>query len=446
VIEKTLPTADSLQELDKDSVVGCLTFVCQFTWHYFAALGSSLRLRSANSLIMELYRLDVSYDFDAGLLRGAWQQGLTVACSARDTELCQYVDEMMAVAVGSVGNASDLNQVYRLSEIVSCLWNTAVVGPSRPPDLSVMKQALSSSRSVLLKSPWLLAPVLDRSLFVRALDGFEPVAATESVHDTGVTASAALAARFLLTSWKTGWPLRTEMKSSTITVTTAADAAAIDENQDIDDADDNSDVDETATNEEINTLYLEMLMDISVAVVCVQASQSYVSQQPLPQQELQQDFCNLIGRLSSKEAEHLIGGVMDRSITDGEVWSLVLDVVLRQLELCNKEVTERCLSTDPEQFVPLTLSTASTLCVILPRMSRDACRQLAEITVALLLTCDADRIAAFDSTYMTFMMFFSNNNNNNAHIYIAHNAELLRRLIFIQLTAVVVKRFGLFTD
>jgi len=72
--------------------------------------------------------------------------------------------------------------------------------------------------------------------------------------------------------------------------------------------------------------------------------------------------------------------------------------------VCNKDIVERCLSPDTDQFLPLTLSSASTQCAILPRMSREMCLQVADVTVALLLTCDADRIAAFDSTYLMSMI------------------------------------------
>ena len=395
LVEKTLLETDSLDDLDMTSAVDCLTFVCQFVSHYFTTLGSSLPLQSANSLTMQLFRLDVSQEFDAvvvGQLRSAWQHGLTVACDANDRELRQHVDEMMAVVVARVGDVDDLSEVYRLSEILSKIWHSTVSDSCQSLDVRVMKDALRSSSCVLLQSPWLLAAVLDRSLFVRSLDAFRLPALTDSVHETRSTAVAALTARFLLTSWKTG-------RSSCTKASAAAAAAAGDE-----DEDDNATVGKTNMNEELNTSCLEMLIDISVAVVYIQASQAYVSQWPAPQQELQQDFCNLIGRLSDAEVEHLIGRVMEQSMTGGEVWSLALDVVLRQLEVCNKDIVERCLSPDTDQFLPLTLSSASTQCAILPRMSREMCLQVADVTVALLLTCDADRIAAFDSTYLMSMI------------------------------------------
>jgi len=385
-MEKFLPTADSLLELDRKSVEDCLMFVCDFTWHYFTAVGSSLRLRSANSLMMELFRLDVVYEFDVNVaerLRTAWQRGLAVAYNAGDPELGQYVDRLLAIVVASVGECS---QVYRLSEIVSGLWHTAAVSSSQPFNLGIMKQALSSSSSALLQSPSLLALVLDHSLFVHSVDGLQPSTTAEGLHDARAVALAALTARFLLTSWKT------EQLSSCHTETAAA---AADNNDDGDDDDDLT-VAKSSTNEVVNSLNVEMLVDIALAVVCIQATQAYVSQLLLPHKELQQDFSQLIGRLNNMEAEYLIGHAMQQSMASGGVWSLVLDVILRQLELCNKELVQQNLPTDPDEFVPLTLSNVSTLCVVLPRMSRDTQRHVAEIMVALLLTCDVDKIAAFD--------------------------------------------------
>ena len=268
---------------------------------------------------------------------------------------------------------------------------------------------------MLLRSPWMLALVLDQSLFLHSLDRFELAAVTDRVCETRATGLAALTARFLLTSWKAGQPSCTEVKAAGENESTDDN----DDNHDDDDEDDadvtaaagNSDVssaDKTNNKNEINSLYLEMLMDIALAVVYIQASQAYVSQQPLPQQELEQDFCNLIGQLSSAEAERLICCVMERSLTNGEAWSVVLDVILRQLELSGKKFEERWSATDPEMFVPLTLSAASTLCVILPRMSRNTCVDVAEITVAILMTCDVNKLstydAAFDSKYATFVI------------------------------------------
>ena len=383
MMEKFLPTADSLLDLDRKSVEDCLIFVCDFTWHYFTAVGSSLRLRSANSLMMELFRLDVVYEFHVNVaerLRTAWQRGLAVAYSAGDPELGQYVDRMLAIVVASVGECS---QVYRLSEIVSGLWHTAAVASSQPLNLSVMKQALSSSSSVLLQSPSLLALVLNHSLFIHSLDALQPSTTAEGLHDARAVALAALTARFLLTSWK---PVQLS------SCHTETPAAAADNNDDGDDLT----VAKISTSEDVNSLNVEMLVDIALAIVCIQAAQAYVSQLLLPHKELQQDFSQLIGRLSNMEAEYLIGHAMEQSMANGGVWSLVLDVILRRLELCNKELVDRNLPTDPDEFVPLTLSNVSTLCVILSRMSRDTQRHVAEIMVALLLTCDVDKIAAFD--------------------------------------------------
>jgi len=382
-MEKFLPTADSLLALDRKSVEDCLKFVCDFTWHYFSAVGSSLRLHSANSLMMELFRLDVLHGFDvsvAGRLKAAWQQGLAVAYRAGDPELGQQFDRMLAVVVASVGECS---QVYRLSEIVSGLWHTAVAASSQPVDLSRLNQALSSSSSTLQQSPSLLALVLDHSLFVRALDGLQTSTTTESLHDARAVALASLTTRFLLNLWKTAQPLSRDSE------TAAAD----------DDDDDDLTVPKSDASRDVDSLNLEMLIDIALAIVCIQATQAYTSHQQPMQQELQQDFRQLIGRLSNVEAECLLRHAMERSMARGEVWSLVLDVILHQLELSNKELVERSLPMDPEQFVPLTLSTVSTLCVVLPRMSRDTRQNTAEITVALLLTCDIDGIAAFDSEY-----------------------------------------------
>ena len=411
-IENTLPTADNLQELENQSVIDCLTFVCQFTWHYFTSLGSSLRLRSANSLMMQLFQLDVCHEFDvatAGQLRSAWEQGLMVACIMDDTEARQYIQQMMMMVVASVSDDGEVGQVYRLSEIISRLWHITCF---RPVDLDVVKQALSSSTSVLLKSPWLLASVLDHSLFLRSLDGFELAAAA----DTTVSAVAAFTARFLLTSWKTIQPSCTEHTAGTDTAAAAADDGDDDYNGDKEEEEEEvvaaASNDKTNTWDELNSLCIEMLMDIAVTVVYIRASQAYIGQELCAQQELQQDFCNLIGRLSSAEAECLIGRVMERSLTNGEVWSLVLDVVLHELELSSEAGNQRWLTTDAEQFMPLTLSSASTLCVILPRTSRDARQDVAEITVAMLLTCDDDRIAAFDSTFIFFVIFYTVNNNN----------------------------------
>ena len=387
VMEKFLPTADSLLELDRKSVEDCLIFVCDFTWHYFTAVGSNLRLRSASSLMMELFRLDALYEFDvsvAGRLKAAWQQGLAVAYRAGDPESGKYVDEMLATVVASVG---ECGQVYRLSEIVSGLWHTAVVASSQPLDLSVIKQALSLSSSALMRSASMLALVLDHSLFLHSVDGFQPSTAAASLLDARGVALAALTARFLLASWK-NVPLS---------------ACHTEDADDEDDDDDNLSVAKSDTGEETNSLNLEMLGDIAVAIVCIQATQAYTGRPPLLHQELQQDFRQLIGRLSNVEAESLVSRTMEQSLASGEVWSLALDVILRQLELCNEDVVNRSLPTDADQFVPLTLSAVSTLCVILPRMSRDTQQYVTEITVALLLTCDVDRIAAFDCEYAYVM-------------------------------------------
>jgi len=396
-MEKFLPTANSLLELDRKSVTDCLIFVCDFTWHYFTAVSSSLRLHSANYLMIELFRLDVLYEFDAsvaGRLRSAWQRGLAAAYDASDPELSQYVDRMLTIVLASVGECS---QVYRLSEIISLLWHTAV-SSCHPLDLSVIKQALSTSSSTLLRSPSLLALVLDHSLFVYSPDELQPLSTAESLHDARAVALAALTARFLLTSWKAVQASSCDFE--TAAATAAAAAAAVDDDED-DDA-------KSSANENIDSLNLELLIDIALAVVCMQATQAFISQSLVLHQELQQDFCRLIGQLSEMEVELLITRSMERSVTSGEVWSLVLDVILHQLESCHKELVERSLPTDPEQFVPLTLSRVSTLCVMLPRMSRDTQQHIAEITVALLLTCDIDRIAAFDSecAYVIKMTFF----------------------------------------
>ena len=403
VIEQSLPTVDSLRTSDKDSVIDCLTFVCNFTWHYFAAVGSSLRLRSANSLMIELFRLDVCYEFTASTatqLRSAWLQGLKVAAvTASEAELSQYVNKMMSLAVGEL---TDCSHVRHLSAIVSQLWH--VTAP-RVLDVGVIGRALNSSCCTLMRSPVLLTRVLDRSLFLRSLDGFELAAATaDAVCDSRAMALAAFTAKLLLSSWKPG-----HQQSCDVTAAAAAD----DDNNDVNDDDDDgsggsgggggSGVDASLNaaitgdgKEDVNSLYVEMLIDIAVVTACIQTTQANISQQ----QELQQDFANLIGRLSCTEAERLIGCCLERSMANGEVWSLVLDTVLRQLQSCNASVVERSLPTDPELFVPLTLTMASTLCVILPRMWYDTRQFVAEITFALLMTCDKDRTAAFDSKYV----------------------------------------------
>ena len=394
VIEKFLPTANSLQELDTKSIEDCLMFVCDFMWHYFTTVGSSLRLQSANSLMMELFRLDVLYEFDvtvAGRLKAAWQQGLTVAYTAGDSELGQHVDRMLAIVVASVGECS---QVYRLSEIVSGLWHTAVAASSQPVDLGVVKQALSSGSSTLLQSPSLLALVLDRSLFVRSVNDFQPSTSAESFRNSRAVALVALTARFLLTTWKTTQPSSCDSET----------ASYFANNDDDDDDDNDLTVAKSVANEGVNSLNLEMLNDIALAIVCIQAIQAYTCHPPPMQQELQQDFCQLIGRLSNAETEYLLRQTIQQSMAD-EIWSLVLEVILQQVKFSNKELIERNLLSDLEQFVPLTLSTVSTLCVFLPRMHRDTQQHVAEITVALLLSCDIDKIAAFDSEYVVKVIF-----------------------------------------
>jgi len=410
-IEKCLPTVSSVEELDKSSVVDCLTLVCDFTLHYFSTLGSSLRLHSAKSLTMELFRLDVWYDLDVTRLRSAWQQGLKVACHGSDVELSQYLEQLLSVVVDCVSGTDDVSQVYRLSEIVSRLWHTT----SHSLDLTILHEALRSSISVLLGSAWLLAPVLDRALFVHSLEGFDVTTAVGGVSGTRAISLAALTARFLLTTWKAGRSSWTEDKTSCDTAADAAPDEGDDEadNVDVDNtepacSDENDDltVDNSDAQEDVDSLFLEMLLDISQTVVCIDASEAYGSKHRLLQQELKQDFCNLIGQLNDTEAELVIGRVLERSMTNGEAWCLVLDVVLCQLESCGKEVVvQRCLPTDAEPFLPLTLSTASTLSVILVRMNRDTRLQIAELMVALMLSSSADDIAVFDSKYVLVIIF-----------------------------------------
>jgi len=384
-LTKSLPTANSLPELDKSFIDNSPSFVCDFVRQYFTAVGSRLRLPSAYRLMIELFRLDALWEFDstvANHIRVAWQQALTVACSVADPEL-GHVDEMLSIVIDSIGK---VDSVGRLSVVVSQLWRTATVAASRPLDLRVLTEALSSGRSTLLRSPSLLARVLDHSLVVDSVDGFQLSMSTETLHDTRAMAMAALTARFLLASWKTSSPCGAQMD--------AASAAG----------EDDSDEMVVATGNDNNNLYIEMLVDIAVAVVSVQASQVYVNRQPVLRQELQQDFYDVIGRLSETEVETVIGRVLDWSVTDGGVWSLVLDVILRRLELCNKEVVGRSLPSDLDQFVPLTPSIVSTLCAIMPRMSRDFQRHITEITVALLITCDVDKIASFDGEHLSHII------------------------------------------
>jgi len=563
-IEKTLPSAATLQQLDKTSVVDCLSLVCDFTCHYFsAALGSSnLWLHSAKSLTLELFRLDVLYELDVGRLRAAWEQGLTAVRGAADPELRNYFTQMLAIIVDS----ADVTQVRRLSEIFTHLWHVT----SQSLDLlSALQEALRSSSSALLSSPWLLAPVLDHSMFVHSLEGFELVGASaDGVCGTRAAALLALTAKYLLATWKTE-----EVISAAAAVAAAAAAAAdgddddedeyededyeddgdddthaaengdmdldkpsakkdavaaddedkgdndvddkvigesdenvsesdnlgmdksnakediaaavaADDNDDDDDekgnddkddggieknalesfglgidklnaeeniaandyvcadetgdltvnvnkpvakesvlADDDADkgdndrpafagktddlyVDKPDTKEDSGRLFqeiklrLEMLIDISLTVACIQASESYGCQQP---QELQQDFRTLIGRLSKMEAELLIGWVIRRSVTNGEAWCLVLELIVQHLESSGRrKVVKQFLPRDVcDSFKQLvTLSAASNLVVFLPRMNRDAPQHIAELLVALLLSCDKDRIAMFDSKYL----------------------------------------------
>ena len=621
-IEKSLPSAASLQQLDKTSVVDCLSLVCDFTCHYFTAAPGSSTSDSAKSLTLELFRLDVSYELDdVCRLRAAWEQGLAAAVrGSAGPELRTYVGRMLAVVV----DRADVTRVHRLSEVVARLWDVTC----RSADLlSALQEALRSGSSALLRSPWLLAPVLDRSMFVRSLEGFEPAAAAAAVDGVCGTRSAALAAltaKFLLASWKTE-----ELVQSTDSATAADDdnedeededyedgdendtsvlesgdldidkpnakeaaaavydkggddvdddknvskhaaadddddddddegdnykddagndtsalesvclgidksnakedaaavydagddgvdekcidknvskkaaahadddkaddyeddtgndtsavesgcldiekpidakedaAAAADDDDDDDDDDDKGDnykddagndtsafesgcldIDKSNAKEDaaaadadnnggdkadddkaayagetgdLNvgkppdteddsgrpfqemSLRLEMLIDISLAVACIRAAESYGCEQP---QELQRDFRSLIGRLSNMEVELLIGWVIRRSVTDGGAWCLVLDLVLHQLELSGRgKAFKPCLPNDVhEPFGQrLSLPVASAVCVFLPRMSREAPRHVAELMVALLLSCNKDSIAAFDSKYL----------------------------------------------
>ena len=401
VIERSLPTADSLQDCDNRSVVSCVTFISRFTCHYFTSAGCQLRLSPANSLMMQLFTLDVSYQLNVstgGWLRSAWQHGLSVS-----HELCDTVNQMLTLVIRSVNDVADVGHISRLVDIVCSLWRVTAT-PSQSLDLHVMKDALVSSRFTLLRSSWFLAPVLDRLLFVYSLDGFELAASSDLGPHTRTTALAALTARFLLTSWKSDQPLDNDK--------TAAAAADDDDNDD----DDDVNADKTNVTEEVTSLYIDMLLEVSLRVVYIEASQACFNQPSSPQQELKQNLCSLIGRLTDTEAECLIGRAMEQSMTNGEAWSLVFDMILRQLELCNKEVVKRSLSKfDVEWFVPLSLSSASTLCVLLSTLSHDIRQHVADVTVALLMSCDTDRITAFDSTYVTF-----NTNNNNTKIYNAH--------------------------
>ena len=387
-MEQTLPASETLQHLDPVSVANCLTFVCDFMSCYFSAAGSGPQPAAARSLMMAVFRLDVLHSFDADVasrVRAAWTRAARSLSDAADPELADCVSRMLAVVVGSV---ADVGQTRRLSEIVFGLWRTS----SRFFDDVVLTRALELNRSVLLRSPASLASVLDLRLFLDTLDGF---GLSRSLYDSRAVALAALAANFLLARCENG-----HLSCSEVAVIAESGSTE-------DDADDVSSANngDSSTSSVVDTaeaelgMNLEMLVDIAVAIVCVESAQEFTGRRSPAHRELREDFGALIGRLSDAEAELLILRVVERSMGDGKVWTLVLELILRNIESRDKLATERCLPSDLECFVPLTLSTASTLCVVLPQISRDICPSLAEITTALMLSCETGRIAAFEGKY-----------------------------------------------